>query len=244
IVVHLYGGACEMDKILKITKKYKLKLIEDCAQATGTKYKNRMVGTFGDIGCFSFYPTKNLGAFGDGGMIITSNKKMVDKCMALRMYGMKNNYYSKMEGYNSRLDEIQASILNIKLKYIENWNQKRKEIANIYIKNIKNKYIILPKIRPDSKHVFHLFVIKTPYRKKLIEHLSKNDIGFGIHYPYPIHLQTGYSFLKKQSKYLKITEKTAKEIISLPIFPELQNKEIEYIVKTLNSFSPSKKSNT
>lgn len=237
VPVHLYGGVCNMEAIMKIARKYRLKVVEDCAQAVGAKYNNKKVGTFGDISCFSFYPTKNLGALGDGGIILTSNKKLADKCRALRMYGMENSYHSKVEGYNSRLDEMQASILSTKLPHLNTWNKRRQEIARMYIKGIKNPHISLPEIRPGSEHVFHLFVIRTSYREKLINHLSKWGISSKVHYPYPIHLQEGYSFLKNQSRSLKVTERIADEILSLPIFPELKDSEIKYVIRVLNKFS-------
>jgi dTDP-4-amino-4,6-dideoxygalactose transaminase len=234
--VHIYGGACDMKMIGKIAKKHKLKIIEDCAQATGTDYNGQKVGSFGDASCFSFYPTKNLGAFGDGGIILTSSKKTALKCRALRMYGMEQGYYSKFEGYNSRLDEIQAAILQTKLPHLNDWNKRRRQIAEMYITKIKNSKIILPQIRPGSNHAFHLFVIRTADRINLTKHLKNFGIGYGIHYSYPIHLQSGYQFLKKQSMNLKLTEKVANEILSLPIFPELKNSEVQYIINILNAY--------
>ncbi len=236
LVVHLFGQVCNMAEILEIAKKHNLKIIEDCAQSHGSIFGNKKAGSFGIISCFSFYPTKNLGAYGDGGMILTSNKNLADKCRALRMYGMNKIYYSNYEGYNSRLDEIQAAILNVKLKYLDNWNKKRKEIAEYYLNNIKNPKIILPHIEDINQYAFHLFVIRTPFRKKLMDYLLKNGIGFGIHYPYPIHLQKAYKFLGYKKGDLPITEKFSNQILSIPIFPELTQKEIKYIVEILNKF--------
>ena len=233
--VHLYGQPCNMPAILKIAKKYKLKIIEDCCQAHGAKIGGKNIGAYGDIGCFSFYPTKNLGTYGDAGIILTSNKKLADKCRALRMYGMKQGYHSHFEGYNSRLDEIQAAILNVKLKYLDKWVAKRRQIAEYYLNNIKNPKIILPKT--DTKNnSFHLFAIKTNQRKKLIKHLTDNNIGFGIHYEIPVHLQKAYKFLGYKKGDLPITENFAQQIISIPIFPELTKEEIKYIVQKLNKF--------
>lgn len=236
IAVHLYGQPADMPAILQVAKKYKLKVIEDCCQAHGAKIGRRQVGTFGDFACFSFYPTKNLGAYGDGGMILTNNKSLALACRALRMYGMKNGYYSEIEGYNSRLDEMQAAILNVKLKYLNNWVRRRREIADYYLKNIKNKKIILPKIKNNFLCSFHLFVIKTKSRSKLEKYLRAKGINYGIHYPFPIHLQTAYKFLGYKKGALPVTEKYAKQILSLPIFPELTQKEIIYIADKINSW--------
>ena len=234
--VHLYGQPCNMPAILKIAKKYKLKVLEDCCQAHGAKIGCREVGAFGDISCFSFYPTKNLGAYGDGGIILTQKEKLAKTCRALRMYGMKRGYYAEREGYNSRLDEMQAAILNVKLKYLKKWNARRTTIAKYYFKNIKNQKIILPKINKYASSSFHLFVVRSQRRNKLKKYLHDNDINCGIHYPYPIHLQKAYKFLGYKKGDLPMTEKFSKQIISLPIFPELTAKEIKYIVENLNKF--------
>lgn len=234
--VHLYGQACNMPAILKIVKKHKLKVIEDCAQAHGARINNKKVGTFGDIGCFSFYPTKNLGAYGDAGMIITNNKKQETKCRKLRMYGRIGRTESEIEGYNSRLDELQAAVLNVKLKYLEGWNKARRAKAKIYLEKIKNPNIIMPAATDIDSHSFHLFVVRVENRKKFIEYLNNTGIGFGIHYPLPIHMQTAYKFLGYRPGDLPKTEKFSKEIVSLPIFPELNEKEINFIINKLNQY--------
>ena len=173
IPVHLYGNTVDMDKILKIDKKYKLKIIEDCAQAHGAKFKNKKVGSFGDASCFSFYPTKNLGALGDGGMILTNNLKIYTSSKLMREYGWKDRYISSIKGWNSRLDEIQAAILRVKIKYLDKDNAKRIKIAKKYIEELANLPIVLPKIQKNSLHVFHLFVIRSKQRNKLRSYLSK-----------------------------------------------------------------------
>jgi dTDP-4-amino-4,6-dideoxygalactose transaminase len=234
--VHLYGRACNMPAILKIAKKYKLKIVEDCAQAQGTMINGKKVGTFGEIGCFSFYPTKNLGAYGDGGMILTSDKKLAESCRQLRMYGIKNGYKAEIEGYNSRLDEIQAAILNVKLNHLDKWNNRRQQIAKIYLSKIRNKKIFLPQIDKIENHVFHQFVIMVEDRSDLLKYLSNNKIGYGIHYPHPIHLQPAYKFLGHKKGDLPNTEIFANKIVSLPIFPELNIEELKFIVKTINNF--------
>jgi dTDP-4-amino-4,6-dideoxygalactose transaminase len=234
IPVHLYGQACDMDELLKIAKKYSLKIIEDCAQAHGAAYGGKMAGSFGEAACFSFYPTKNLGAYGDAGLIVTNNSQLAEKCASLRKYGMKDLYFSEVEGYNSRLDEMQAAILNVKLKYLGKQNAERQAIASRYLAEIKNDKIILPKINKTGNHIFHQFVIRVEEREKFLDYLKKNKIGYGIHYPYPIHLQPAYSVFAADD--LLNSEKFAKQIISLPIFPELREEEIDYIIKTINLF--------
>jgi dTDP-4-amino-4,6-dideoxygalactose transaminase len=234
--VHLYGQAANMPAILKIAKKHKLFVVEDCAQAHGTITHSKKAGSFGDIACFSFCPTKNLGAYGDGGMIITANKKIADQCRLLRMYGITKNYSSEYEGYNSRLDEMQAAILSIKLRHLEQWLEKRRAIAKRYLTNIKNQKIILPEVKNMDEHAFHLFVVRVSDRNKFINYLKKNKIGYGIHYPTPIHQQLAYKFLDKKNNKLKNTEEFSEEIISLPIFPELTEKETNYIIKKINEF--------
>lgn len=232
--VHLYGQAANIPTILKIIKKHKLFLVEDCAQAHGTIINNKKVGSFGDASCFSFYPTKNLGAYGDGGIILTNSKTLAKTCQALRMYGMRKGYYSEIEGFNSRLDEIQAAILNVKLKYLNNWVEKRRQIANKYLTKIINNKIILPKTN-TIEHSFHLFVVRVKNRNSFLNYLKENNIGFGIHYPTPIHKQKAYIFLN--NKFLKKTEEYSKEIVSLPIFPELTDDEINYIINKINNYN-------
>lgn len=236
IIVHLYGQPANMPAILKIAKTYGLKVIEDCCQAHGAKINGRRVGAFGDVSCFSFYPTKNLGAYGDGGIILTNGKNLAATCRALRMYGMKNGYCSEIEGFNSRLDEMQAGVLNVKLKYLSQWNARRQTVAKRYLKNIKNKKIILPPQIKNFSSCFHLFVIRTENRRKLEAYLKRAGIGYGIHYPKPIHEQTAYKFLGYKTGSLPKTEQNAKQILSLPIFPELTDKKIKYIVDKLNSW--------
>lgn len=237
IAVHLYGHPCNMAYISSVARKHKLSVIEDCAQAHGASINGKKVGRFGDIGCFSFYPTKNLGAYGDAGMITTSDQKLAQKCMMLRKYGMDKEYYSKVEGYNSRLDEIQAAVLNVKLHYLDDWNFKRRQIATYYLNKIKNPNIILPIIDKINDHAFHLFVIRVRRRSTFIKYLKKYSIGYGIHYPYPIHVQKAYEFLGYKKEDLPLTYRFSKEIISLPIFPEITQKELLYIVNTLNRYS-------
>lgn len=236
VAVHLYGQSADIASIKKIAKKHNIALVEDCAQATGASFGGRKVGTFGDASCFSFYPTKNLGAFGDGGMILTDNKRIAEKARSLRMYGMKKTYYAEEEGFNSRLDEIQAAILRVKLPHLEKWNKKRRAIADFYSERIKNDLIELPRIRSKTDHVFHLYVIRTKEREALKKYLQENSIGCGIHYEYPIHRQRPYMQYAPKNDALKESERAATEILSLPIFPELTQEEIRYVVKVLNDY--------
>lgn len=234
MVVHLYGQVVEMDKIWKLAKKYNLKVIEDSAQAHGVSYKNKKTGNLGDISAFSFYPAKNLGALGDGGAVTTSDKKLAEIIRALRNYGSEEKYVNIYKGINSRLSEIQASILNVKLTHLNEDNNKRRIIAKYYLDNIKNPKIILPKITDFKEHNFYVFVIRTKNRNKLQKYLETNGIGLLIHYPIPPHKQLAY----KEWNHLKfpITEQIHKEILSIPISPILTKSESKKIVEVLNSF--------
>jgi dTDP-4-amino-4,6-dideoxygalactose transaminase len=228
IPVHLYGNACEMNKIINIAKKHKLKVIEDACQAHGSEFKNKKLGSFGDLGCFSFYPTKNLGAYGDGGMIVTNNKKIADKLKIIRNCGQDRNYIHPCRGINSRLDEIQAAILRVKLKYLDIWNKRRRENAKLYLKKLKNFNIKLPKEREYSKSNYHLFVIRPMERKYIYDFLRKKEIDTMIHYPMPIYRQRAYKdiFIKYN---LSKTEMVSREVLSLPIHPYLREEEIRFI---------------
>ncbi len=243
IPVHLFGQTCDMDKILNIAKKYKLKVIEDCAQSTGAMYKGKKAGTLGDIGCHSFYPTKILGAYGDGGFITTNNKQLYEKMHRFRFYGIdtlgttkkwKNKYYSIEHGINSRLDEIQSSILNLKLNNIKFFIKRRRSIAKKYFYELKNLNIELPLVNKNNFHVFHIFEVAHKKRNKIIKEMKERNINLSIHYPYPIHKMRGYkNFIKKNSKYLYETEKKSKMIFSLPIYPSLKDNEIKAIINNL-----------
>tara|TARA_B100001123_G_C15314600_1_gene1025665 strand:- start:1021 stop:2118 length:1098 start_codon:yes stop_codon:yes gene_type:complete len=235
ILVHLYGCPAEIENIKKITKKHNIFLIEDCAQAHGAVYKDSKVGSFGDLSCFSFYPTKNLGAIGDGGMVLTKDDSLAERCFELREYGWKERYSSSTFGWNTRLDEIQAAILRVKLKYLDIDNKKRKRIAQMYKELLDDSIIELPKERKESSHVYHLFVIQSDNRDSLMEYLHQKDIFVNIHYPLPIHLQPFYKSIL-QTKELKITESIAKKILSLPMYPELLDEEVEEVSAAVNNF--------
>ena len=244
IPVHLYGQMCEMDKIIKIAKKYKLKIIEDCAQSTGATYKGKKAGTLGDIGCHSFYPTKILGAYGDGGFLTTNNEKLFQKMHRFRFYGIdtlgvnkqwKNKYYSIDHGINSRLSEIQASILSLKLNNLARSIRRRRQIAQKYFIGLKDTSIGLPKVNVSNFHVFHIFEVTHIKRDLIIKKMKKKNINLSIHYEYPIHTMKAYKNFNKNKNLLKETEKNSKIIFSLPIYPTLKNKEINNIIKTLKN---------
>jgi len=238
MVVHLYGQAAQMDKIMAIAKKYNLKVVEDCAQAHGAEFNNKKVGSFGDIGCFSFYPTKNLGAFGDAGALVSNNVDYIDQAKMLRNYGSRKKYFFEQVGFNSRLDEIQSSLLRIKLRHISELTKERRCIANRYLNEIKNKYIVLPKIKSETTHVYHLFVVKSLYRDKLHDYLDKNGIETAFHYPQPIHLSEAYKYLKYKVGDFPISEEYSNQVLSLPLYNGMTDEEITYVINKLNSFNP------
>ena len=243
IPVHLYGQACEMDKIIKIAKKYNLKIIEDCAQAQGAKFKNKYVGSFGDAGCFSFYPTKILGGYGDGGFVTTNSFDLYNKIKRIRFYGIENNnkknkfnnkYYSNEHGINSRISEIHSSILNLKLPYVNSWINKRRKIAKIYSKILKNTSLKLPSENKSCRHVFHLYVVFHPKRDFIIKELKKRNIHININYPFPIHKMKGYkNNISKKSPHLPMTENMAKGIFSLPLYPTIKIADVLKISKSI-----------
>ncbi len=242
IAVHLYGQPAEMDSILAIAKKHELYVIEDACQAHGAFYKNRRVGTFGIASAFSFYPGKNLGAYGDGGAVITNEESIAYKINKLREYGQEEKYVHTEKGTNSRLDGLQAAILRVKLKYLDEWNDKRNKLACCYHDTLKDLQIDLPKTMPDRIHVFHLFVIETHNRDELLQFLKQRDIFCGIHYPIPLHFQEAYKELGYKADDFPVSERVASRILSLPIYPELEKEEINYVNNALSEFfykSPS-----
>lgn len=234
MVVHLYGQAVEMDKIWELAKKYNLKIIEDSAQAHGAIYNNKRTGNLGDSSGFSFYPGKNLGCMGDGGAITTNDDDLANKLRALRNYGSHKKYCNLFKGVNSRLDEIQAGILDVKLPHLDEDNQKRREIAKYYLENIKNNKIILPKYKDDKSHVWHVFAIRTENRDELQEYLKNNKIQTLIHYPTPPHKQEAYKEWNNLS--FPITEEIHRTILSIPISPVMTTEEIKKVVEVINAF--------
>ena len=244
IPVHLYGHACDMNKINKLAKKYDLFVIEDCAQAQGAKYNGRYVGGLGDIGCFSFYPTKILGAYGDGGFVTTKQIKFYSKIKRLRFYGIEtlnkknkffNDYYANENGINSRLDEIQSTILNIKLKNVDKDIRKRREIANYYFSQLKDTNLLLPKENINCRHVYHLFTVYHPKGSFILKQLLKKNIQSRKIYPHLIHKMKAYKNLNKNSKFsLYNTEKISKGIFCLPLYPDLKIRDMKKITQELN----------
>jgi dTDP-4-amino-4,6-dideoxygalactose transaminase len=234
--VHLYGQSADLEPIMEIARHYNLKVIEDAAQAHGATYKDRKLGSIGDAAAFSFYPSKNLGANGDGGAVTTNDEEIAERIVRLRNYGQEKRYYHKTKGTNSRLDEVQAAILSAKLKHLDSWNQRRREIAGIYDAGINHRLIQKPEQVSYGLHNFHLYVIRCKERESLQRFLNDRGVATLIHYPVPIHLQEAYSDLRKGVGDYRISELLAGEILSLPIFPELTYDEALYIVACINSF--------
>lgn len=268
--VHLYGQAANMDEINKIANKYNLKVIEDACQAIGAEYRGRKACNLSDIACVSFFPTKNLGCYGDGGLIVTNDDKLATICKALRVHGSGVNgelanfylqnhskdkigsqinkvvnrqeyngskYYNSIIGFNSRLDEIQASVLNAKLPYLDVWNNRRREIADYYDSNIKNELILLPKVSPDVRHVYYVYVILVKGdRDNLINYLKTRNVGSGVYFPVPLHLQKVYLGLGYKKGDFPISECIADNSLAIPVFPELKDDEVKYIVEVINDY--------
>ncbi len=232
--VHLYGKCCNMGRIMEIAGKYNLKIIEDCCQAHGTRYRGEKV-PIGNIGCFSFYPSKNLGAWGDGGMIVTDNEEINNKIKLLRNYGQSSKYHADILGINSRLDEIQATILRVKLKHLDGFNNKRRELAKLYNDLLEDlKEIKTQDYNPENN--YHLYVIRTRNRDELMSYLKDKQIGTLIHYPIPLHLQKAFSYLKHKEGDFPKAEEFSKEILSLPMYPELRKNEVEDVCREIKKY--------
>ncbi|HEY3131659.1 MAG TPA: DegT/DnrJ/EryC1/StrS family aminotransferase [Acidobacteriota bacterium] len=236
IPVHLYGHPADLDPILEIARRHGLRVIEDCAQAHGARYRDRRVGAWGDIACFSFYPTKNLGALGDGGMVITDDGELADRLRLLRQYGWVERHVSQVAGWNSRLDEIQASVLQVKLRHLDNDNSQRRSLAAKYTNALCNAAVSMPQTRPGSTHVYHQFVVRCARRDSLREFLEKTGVQALIHYPVPLHLQPAYRGRISVSGSLSETERAAIEVLSLPLYPELSQQEMETVVEAVHAF--------
>ncbi len=236
IVVHLYGQPADMDAINAIAKNYNLKVIEDAAQAHGAKYKGRRVGSLGDAAGFSFYPGKNLGAIGDGGAVTTNDFELAEKIRSLGNYGSRVKYHNEVQGFNSRLDELQAALLRIKLRSLDKWNALRKELASNYLHQLAESDLLLPYIPVWADPVWHLFVIRHEKRDELQKFLTKFDISSMIHYPIPPHLQPAYKNLKYSSGTLHIAERLANTILSIPFGPHLSSMDAMEVIKQLNSY--------
>ena len=236
VVVHLYGQPADMSGIKSICQNVGLFLVEDCAQSVGASWIGKMTGTWGDAASFSFYPTKNLGALGDGGAVVAVNPAVSRRIRMLREYGWSKRNMCRFPGMNSRLDELQAAILRIKLQSLNRENEKRRQLSRLYIKNINVAGITLPKENNKSSHAYHLFVVKSEKRNRLKEHLRLSKISTNIHYPVPVHLQPGYrSRFWTPRRGLPETEKSAQQVLSLPLFPELSASDIKRVAKTVNN---------
>ncbi len=235
IPVHLFGHPADMAPIMEIARKHKLRVIEDCAQAFGAKYHSQKVGTIGDAGCFSFFPSKNLAGYGDGGMVITKNEEIAKQLKMLRNHGSSVRYYHQVVGYNSRLDEIQAAVIRVKLKKISQFNEARRQNAAAYCAAINRKNIILPSVAPGCEHVFHQFTIRSKKRDILATALQEKGIASAVYYPVPLHRQEVFLNLYNLSVKLPQSEVCANEVLSLPMFPELNQEEISLIAAVINN---------
>ena len=236
LVVHLYGQASNMSPIVALAKKYNLYLVEDCAQSHGAKFDGTTTGTFGDIGCFSFYPSKNLGAFGDAGCIVTNNEKIANDVRIFRNYGSEKRYHNKVGGANSRLDELQAGLLRVRLSHLDELALEKEQICKRYLQDLKNDKILLPSIRKGATHIWHQFVIRSEYRDQLIDYLNKAGIGTIIHYPIPPHLSEAYQYLGIKKGSLPVTEQYADQVLSIPLYNGMTEEELDYVIKKINEF--------
>lgn len=236
LVVHLYGQASNMPAIIEIARKYNLRVVEDCAQSHGAKFEGTMTGAFGDVGCFSFYPSKNLGAFGDGGAITTNDEELAQNIKVLRNYGSQKRYHNEVVGYNSRLDELQAGLLRVKLAHIEELTEERGTLAMRYLAGIRNKLVELPQVRKQAGAVWHLFVVRTEERDRFGKYLASKGIGTVIHYPIPPHLSEAYQYLGIGVGALPLAEEYARKIISLPLYNGMMDDEIQYVIDVINEY--------
>lgn len=238
LAVHLYGQSCNMTKIMALAHRYNLRVVEDCAQSHGNQWQGKRVGTFGDVGCFSFYPSKGCGAFGDAGCIVTNNEELAKIFRVFRNYGSEKRYHNMMVGSNSRLDELQAGLLRIKLKYLDEMNKERCKIATRYNEEIQNPLIGKPLIRPGADSSWHQYVIHVPnHRNALMEYLRERGIGTLIHYPIPPHLSQAYSYLGYTKGSFPIAEQNANEVLSLPMYNGITHDEQSEVIEAINSFS-------
>lgn len=234
LVVHLYGQASNMGPIMEIAKKYNLRVVEDCAQSHGACFNGQKTGTFGDIGCFSFYPSKNLGAFGDAGAIVTDDAKLAEDIRVFRNYGSEKRYYNRVVGTNSRLDELQAGLLRVRLSHMAELESEKRKICERYLAELKNDNIILPEIREGATHIWHQFVIRTSRRQELIDYLNDKEIGTIIHYPIPPHMSEAYQYLQIPKGSLPITEEYAETVLSIPLYNGMTNEEQDYVIEAIN----------
>jgi dTDP-4-amino-4,6-dideoxygalactose transaminase len=236
IPVHLYGQPADLKPILEIAQRHGLKVVEDCAQAHGAIYHGQRVGAWGDVACFSFYPTKNLGALGDGGMVVTNDPALAERARLLREYGWAERYTSQISGWNSRLDEVQSAVLRVKLRYLDDDNAKRARLAAVYDESLANTSLVLPSCRSETTHVRHLYVVRSSKRDQLQVFLKESGVGALIHYPVPVHLQPAYKRLVRNGESMKETERAAGEVLSIPMYPELTEAEAQSVSELIRSF--------
>ena len=236
LAVHLFGQSCDMTEVMRVAEKYGLKVVEDCAQSHGNHWHGKTVGTFGDVACFSFYPTKGCGAFGDAGAVVTNDEALANKFRIFRNYGSEKKYYNSMVGTNSRLDELQAGLLRVRLRHMAELNAERSRLAERYNALIRNPLIRTPAVRPGADCVWHQYVIRTNHRPALIEYLKKHEIGSIIHYPIPPYLSEAYEYLGIPRGSFPYTEQAADEVLSLPIYNGLTTEEQDHVIDILNSF--------
>lgn len=236
LVTHLYGMASNMDCIVDICKKHDLRLIEDCAQSHGAYFNGKMTGTFGDVGCFSFYPSKNLGAFGDAGAVVVNDEQLAKAFRVFRNYGSEKRYYNKVVGTNSRLDELQAGLLRVRLAHMKELTDEKIAIAERYTNEIKNEKILLPELVDGATCVWHQYVIRCEERDRLIDYLNEKEIGTIIHYPIPPYLAESYQYLGHKEGFLPITEHLAKTVLSIPMYNGMTKEEQDYVIEALNEF--------
>jgi dTDP-4-amino-4,6-dideoxygalactose transaminase len=237
IPVHLCGQPADMDPIMELAERKGLWVIEDACQAHGARYKGRRTGSIGHVACFSFYPAKNLGGYGDGGMVVTNDEKIAERVRMLRDYGQQEKYHHLTVGYNRRLDTLQAAVLRVKLHHLDEWNEARRRHARLYDRLLKDTSVT-PPLNPEySEHVYHLYVVQSERRDELREWLEAKDVATGIHYPVPIHLQPAYAHLGYSEGDFPVTEAYARRTLSLPMFPELTKEQIEYVVEAIHQFN-------
>ncbi len=236
LVVHLYGQASNMEEVTGLCRKYNLRLVEDCAQSHGSRFKDKTTGTFGDIGCFSFYPSKNIGAFGDGGAIVTNDEELASRMRIYRNYGSEKRYYNCVVGTNSRLDEIQAGLLRVRLSHAKELNDEKKQIAARYDKELNNPLIELPRIADNCEHIYHQYVVRCKERDRFQQYLLDNDISTIIHYPIPPHLSQAYEYLGYKEGSFPIAEAYAQEVLSIPMFNGMYKEEQDYVIDVINRF--------
>lgn len=234
--VHLYGQCADIDPILKLARRYNLKVIEDCAQSIGATYRNRKAGSLGDAGCMSFFPSKNLGAFGDGGMVITDDKEIAEEIKVLRVHGSSERYYHDVVGHNSRLDNLQAAVLRVKLRFLDKWIKMRQEIASLYSSLLSELDIVVPFVSENNTHTYHLYIIASSYRDKLLKHLISSGIEARVYYPIPLHLQRCYRELGYKKGDLAVAEWAGENTLAIPLYPELKKGEAETVVGSIREF--------